>query len=116
MYAIRSYYAQAQPTAAAQPVQRIVSLDLCTDWPLAYYAAPARVLARSPLALESPLPGEPYHWAVHDGSLEQIYRLAPGRVIVGQYNAGLLRARLQTLGVPVAVLPLPTDLASYNFV
>lgn len=114
-------------TAAHTAVTGIVSLDLCSDWMLAYYADPTQVRALSPLWLSSPLPDDAtdtavsaavaqphwpgYPWPVHDGSLEQIYRLAPGQVIVGQYNASLLRSRLQALGVPVTVLPLPTDLA-----
>lgn len=91
--------------------QRIVSLDLCTDWMLVRYADRVQVRALSPLLRLYPVSWIDSHWPAHDGSLEQVVALQPDLVIVGQYNAPLLRSRLQALGVRVAVLPLPQSLA-----
>lgn len=94
----------------AEPARRIVSLDLCTDWMLARYADPARVAALSPLQRQYPAPGMDVRWPAHDGTLERILQLKPDLVVTGEYNALLLRARLQTLGVKVEILPLPKSL------
>lgn len=91
--------------------QRIVSLDLCTDWMLARHADRSQVRALSPLHRQYPVTWIDAHWPVHDGTLEQLVSLQPDLVLVGQYNAPLLRARLQALGVRVEVLPLPQSLS-----
>lgn len=90
--------------------QRIVSLDLCMDWMLAYHGAGERVAALSPLHRRFPLPFPMPDWPVHDGTLEQIYRLQPDLILVGEYNALLLSRRLHTLGQPVEVVSLPQSL------
>lgn len=97
--------------AAAFAAQRIVSLDLCTDWMLARYGERAHIAALSPMHRRYPVAWLPANWPYHDGTLEQILALKPDLVITGQYNALLLRGRLQTLGVRVEVLSLPTNLA-----
>ena len=97
-------------TAAAP--QGIVSLDLCTDWMLLKYADPAQVRAYSPLLYEYHADWVPRGLPLHDGSLENILQLEPGLLISGEYNAILLRKRLRQLGLPVAVLSLPTSLES----
>ena len=79
--------------------QRIVSLDLCTDWMLVRHADRAQVRALSPLHRQYPVAWIDAQWPVHDGTLEQLVSLRPDLVMVGQYNATLLRARLQALGV-----------------
>lgn len=101
----------AASTAAAEPPQRIVSLDLCMDWALAQHADPARVAALSPLHLRYPIHWIDDHWPSHDGSLEQVVSLQPDLVLAGQYSALMLRERLRTLGYRVEVLPLPSTLA-----
>ena len=101
----------------AGPVQRVVSLDLCTDWMLARYAAAAQVAGLSPLNRQYPVPWVDSSWPVHDGTLEQVLQLKPDLVITGEYNAFLTRARLKTLGVRVEILPLPktlTDVTAYE--
>ncbi len=97
--------------AVAGTAQRIVSLDLCTDWMLARYAERSRIAALSMMHRQYPVAWLNEAWPVHDGTLERILELKPDLVIAGQYNALLLRNRLQTLGVRVEVLPLPTSLA-----
>ncbi len=95
----------------AGPAQRVVSLDLCTDWMMARHAARAQVAGLSPLKLQYPVPWLDASWPVHDGTLEQILQLKPDLVITGEYNALLTRGRLQTLGVRVEILPLPKNLS-----
>ena len=98
--------------AAAQTElpQRVVSLDLCMDWALAYYAEPARVAALSPMVQRYPVGWIDRHWPNHDGTLEQVVQLQPDLVLVGEYSAFLLRERLRSLGYRVETLPLPTNL------
>ena len=90
--------------------ERIISLDLCVDWLLTYYADSSQVQALSPLQQRFPLPVNNHTWPVHDGSLEQIVSLHPDLVLVGEFNALMLRSRLQRLGYQVEVLPLPRSL------
>ncbi len=90
--------------------EKILSLDLCTDWMLATYARPSQVLALSPLLRKQPLEWIGDNWATHDGSLEMIMDLKPDLVITGEYNAMILRQRLQELGVKVEILALPKNL------
>ncbi|QEW07461.1 ABC transporter substrate-binding protein [Nitrincola iocasae] len=109
---------KSEPVRSSEPVpefvppfpERILSLDLCMDWILAYHVNKARVAGLSPLHKRYPLPLKLDDWPVHDGSLEQIYQLQPDLVLVGEYNALLLRNRLKTLQLPVAVVSLPQSL------
>ncbi len=94
----------------AGPVKGIVSLDLCTDWMLLKYADPAQVRAYSPLLYKYHADWVPLDLPVHDGSLEHILQLEPELLISGEYNAIILRKRLQQLGRNVEVLSLPTTL------
>ncbi len=102
-----------QPGHSDSP-QKIVSLDLCSDWMLLKYAGGSRELFLSPLfrryranSLQLPqdLPS-------HDGSLEHILSLRPDLVISGEYNAPVLRQRLSQLGIKVVVFALPGSLQS----
>jgi len=94
----------------ASPVRGIVSLDLCTDWMLLKFADPAQVRAYSPLLYKYQEDWVPDGLPVHDGSLEHILQLEAELLISGEYNAILLRKRLQQLGKKVEVLSLPTTL------
>ena len=58
----------------------------------------------------SPLPTATARWPTHDGSLEHILSLKPDVVLVGEFNALLLRQRLMSLGVRVVMTRLPTTL------
>ncbi|KGK43116.1 ABC transporter substrate-binding protein [Nitrincola sp. A-D6] len=101
---------EAAPDAESSFPQRILSLDLCMDWILAYHVDRSRIAGLSPLHKRYPLPLKLNDWPAHDGSLEQIYQLQPDLILVGEYNALLLRNRLQTLHLPVAVVSLPQSL------
>ena len=94
----------------ASSVKGIVSLDLCTDWMLLKFADPSQVRAYSPLLYKYQADWVPDGLPVHDGSLEHILQLDAGVLISGEYNAILLRKRLQQLGKQVEVLSLPNTL------
>lgn len=97
-------------TPATPTPQRIVSLDLCTDWILAHHADPDQVVAISPLQPRYRPEGLTHAWPHHDGTLERIIELKPDLILAGEYNAITLRNRLKTLGFRVEVLPLPTSM------
>ena len=97
--------------------QRIVSLDLCTDWMIARYVESERVVALSRYIDRYKLSWIDDEWPTHRGLLEEVLVLQPDLVLVGEYNAMSLRQRLQALGVRVEVLPFPTslnDIATYE--
>ncbi|RMA82376.1 iron complex transport system substrate-binding protein [Umboniibacter marinipuniceus] len=100
-------------TASDRP-ERVISLDLCSDWLLAHYAEPSQILALSPLSASYKGPIDTTSYALHDGSLEQLISLNPDLIVVGQYNAWLLRERLTALGYPVKILTLPQTLAAVD--
>ena len=95
--------------------QRVVSLDLCSDWILGEHADKGQVAGLSAMgqrfdARYGPASG----WPSHDGSLEQVVALQPDLVLVGPYNASALRQSLQALGLlggdpsrAHPVLPMP---------
>ncbi|MGV3741934.1 MAG: ABC transporter substrate-binding protein [Burkholderiaceae bacterium] len=100
-------------------VERIVSLDLCTDWLLMHYAqhSPSikpRVAALSPLTQQQADQWNASAWPSHDGSLEQVLQFQPDLIITGEFNALLLRKRLTSLGERVEMLPLPTHLVDID--
>ena len=98
--------------AVAAPPQRVVSLDLCSDWILGVHARPGQVAGLSPMTARfGARLGAVEAWPRHDGSLEQVIALKPDLVVVGPYNAGRLRERLLALGVRVEVTPLPSSLS-----
>lgn len=97
--------------------EKILSLDQCTDWMLARYARQSQVLALSPPIYQYNPDWLGDAWARHDGTLEQIMDLKPDLVITGEFNAMILRQRLQELGINVEILKLPknlTDVISYE--
>ena len=96
-------------TASAAP-QRILSLDLCTDWLIAYHADRERVVGLSQLQHRYPVDWISPEWPVHDGNTEHIFALQPDLVLSGQFSAMQLRQRLQSLGLRVQALPLPNTL------
>lgn len=89
----------------------VVSLDLCTDWMLIRRGGAGRRVVYSPLLYRYPAPWTPTGLPTHDGRLETLLRLDPAQILVGQYNARMLRQRLQQLGKKVTVLPLPQSLS-----
>ena len=94
----------------SKPVDKIISLDLCSDWLLVHYAEKSQILALSSYIHRYPTNWVGLDWPTHDGSLEQILALQPDLVITGEYNAMILRQRLIDLGVNVKILTLPKSL------
>ncbi|MDR0233834.1 MAG: hypothetical protein LBI31_03390 [Zoogloeaceae bacterium] len=94
--------------------QRIVSLDLCTDWMLTLHVERERIAALSPMQLVPksfhPAPWIKGSWPTHDGSPESIAVYKPDLILVGQYAAISLHEQLRRLGFRVEVLPLATTL------
>jgi iron complex transport system substrate-binding protein len=67
----------ALPAASAEAPQRIVSLDLCSDWMLLTYARREQLRALSPYLYQFDNDWVEPGLAVHDGSLEQVLALKP---------------------------------------
>jgi len=78
---------------------------------LAKYASRSQILAMSPLIRQYPVDWVGQDWPTHNGNLEQILDLKPDLVITGEYNALMLRRRLQELGIRVEILALPKNLS-----
>jgi len=57
------------PAVYAESPERIVSLDLCSDWMLARYASASQQVIYSPLLYRYPLEWIPSGLPMHDGSL-----------------------------------------------
>jgi len=95
----------------SQSAERILSLDMCSDWMLAKHVDRSRVIALSPFIHQYPVKWIGKRWPVHDSRLETILALKPDLVIVGEFNAWMLRERLSKLGIGVVVLPLPKTLS-----
>jgi len=108
----------AAPVAFSQvpAPQRIVSLDLCTDWMLTLHVERERIAALSPMQRISksfhpaPWMKDKTSWPSHDGNLESIALYKPDLILVGQYAAVPLRGQLLRLGFRVEVLPLANTL------
>jgi len=99
----------------ANNYERIVSLDICSDWMLARYANREQVVALSPLLYQYPTETEHHDWPTHDGTLEHILEFKPDLVITGEFNATLLRSRLKELGINVKTTLLPTSIKELVF-
>ncbi|KAA0874076.1 substrate-binding domain-containing protein [Nitrincola tapanii] len=99
-----------KPDTPLSASHSILSLDLCMDWILAYHSPAAAELVLSPLHQRFPLPLPTKDWPVHRGTLEEIFQLQPNLILVGEYNAPLLRHRLLKLGLQVVVVSLPQTL------
>lgn len=95
----------------AEPINKIVSLDLCSDWLLVKYAEKTQIAALSSYIIRYPQDWVGTQWPTHDGSLEEILALKPTLVITGEYNAPILRERLKSLGIPIKILKLPKQLS-----
>lgn len=99
-------------SAWAEAPQRIVSLDLCTDWMLALHAKREQIAAISPRLRRAAIAqtSAAESWPAHDGTLESIMSLQPDLVMSGEFNSLPLRRRLAALGVRVEALPFPQTL------
>jgi iron complex transport system substrate-binding protein len=94
-------------SALASP-PKIVSLDLCSDWLLAHTIKDPGTVVLSPMTRRYPPPWMDQQWPTHDGSLEQILAARPHLVLVGEFNAPILRERLKSLGINTLITRQPT--------
>ncbi|MCK4707944.1 MAG: ABC transporter substrate-binding protein, partial [Gammaproteobacteria bacterium] len=67
--------------SGAEKTERIVSLDLCTDWMLLKYASQSQRITYSPLLYRYQVDWVPDNLPVHDGSLEQVLELNPDLIM-----------------------------------
>jgi iron complex transport system substrate-binding protein len=98
----------------ARAVERVVSLNLCSDQMLVLLA-PEKVAALSPLARDPALSFVAARAAalpVVRASAEAVLRLHPDLVLAGAFGAQTTLALLEQEGVPVWVLDLPQDFAA----
>jgi iron complex transport system substrate-binding protein len=108
--ALLMYVSLFHAHAAAARATAIVSLDLCTDWMLLTYAAPGQVKAYSPYLYRYDYDWIPAGLPTHNASLEQVLALKPDLIISGEFNALLMRRRLEQLNLRTAVVYNPTSL------
>ena len=104
----------ALATTPAWGVQRVVSLNLCSDQMLVLLA-PEKVAALSPLARDPALSfvaAEAAHLPLVRPSAEAVLRLHPDLVLAGTYGAQTTLALLTQEAVPVWRLDMPQDFAA----
>lgn len=97
---------------AAEPPQRVVSMNLCTDQLAMLLAAPGQLLSVSYLARDpqsSTMVAEAMAYPVNHGLAEEIYRLKPDLVLAGAYTTQATVAMLRRLDIPVAIFPPEAD-------
>ena len=95
---------------ASSARQTIVSLDLCTDWILSWYATPRHAITYSPMIKRYPPPWQETQLHTHNLTLESILLMEPDHIMVGQYNLRELRQRLEKLGLNITVSSLASTL------
>ncbi|HET9019302.1 MAG TPA: ABC transporter substrate-binding protein [Acetobacteraceae bacterium] len=108
-----AFLAALVPALPACAVQRVVSLNLCTDQ-LLVLLAPQKVAALSPLARDPALSfvaAQARHLPVVRPSAEAVLRLHPDLVLATRYGAQTTVALLQQEGVHVVRAGLPQSFA-----
>jgi len=97
----------AAATAAAEPLPRVASINLCADQHLLALADPEQILTVSWLAAdpeESLMASEARHYTLNYGTAEELLKFAPDVVLAGTYTAPFTRTLLRRLGVRVVEL------------
>ena len=99
------------PTVAAE--SKVASLNLCIDQVLLRWVAPERIASVTWLSgdkhyRKAPLPE---HIVLNRGRAEELLRLHPDLVLVGQYGAQRAAKRLRELGLRVVDIPDAYSLA-----
>lgn len=96
---------------SAEAVNRVVSLNLCTDQILVLLA-PEKIAALSPLARDPALSfvaPQADHLPIVRASAEAVLRLHPDLILAAPYGAQTTLALLQQEGMPVLRIALPQD-------
>ena len=94
-------------TAAAEPLPRVASINLCADQHLLALADPEQILTVSWLAAdpeESLMASEARHYTLNYGTAEELLKFAPDVVLAGTYTAPFTRTLLRRLGYRVVEL------------
>jgi len=94
-------------SANATAYTRIASLNLCIDQILLNWVAPQKIASVTWLSADdhyrrAPLPEGVY---LNRGRAEELLRLQPDLVLVGQYGAQRAARRLRNLGIKVMDIP-----------
>lgn len=108
------FFVLLQLSPPARAVERVVSLNLCSDQ-LLVLLAPEQVAALSPLARDpavSFVAARAASLPVVRGSAEAVLRLHPDLVLAGAFGAQTTLALLAQEGVPVWRLDMPQDFAA----
>jgi len=103
----------APVTAAEDPPQRVVSMNLCTDQLAMLVAGSDQLISVSALAQDpanSAMADQAQEYPANHGRAEEIHLLAPDQVIAGRFSAGATVSMLRRLDIPVAVFEPATSL------
>lgn len=104
----------AASTAAAQPLPRVASINLCADQHLLAIADPEQILTVSWLSAdreESLFATEAERHTLNYGTAEELLKLAPDVVLAGTYTSPFTRAMLRRLRYRVVELEPETSVA-----
>ena len=94
-------------TAAAEPLPRVASINLCADQHLLALADPEQILTVSWLAAdaeESLMASEARRYTLNYGTAEELLKFAPDVVLAGTYTSPFTRTMLRRLGISVVEL------------
>ncbi|WP_104492587.1 ABC transporter substrate-binding protein [Paracoccus denitrificans] len=98
--------------AKAEPPQRVLSMNLCTDQLAMLLAAPGQLISVSYLAQDpraSVMAEEAMTYDVNHGLAEEIFLLQPDLVLAGSFTTPATTALLRRLGKPVEVFAAEND-------
>ena len=97
----------AAATAAAEPLPRVASINVCADQHLLALADPEQILTVNWLAAdpeESLMASEARRYTLNYGTAEELLKFAPDVVLAGTYTSPFTRTMLRRLGVSVVEL------------
>ncbi len=97
----------------AQPPERVVSINLCTDQLAMMLAAPGQLVSISRISHDpnmSVMLEEAKRYPTNLGQAEEVFRLEPDLVLAVSFSSPYTVGLLRRLGVEVAQLPLANSL------
>ena len=95
--------------AQAEPPERVVSINLCTDQLAMMLAAPGQLVSVSHVAADprvSVMAGAAGGYRLNRGQAEEVQALAPDLVLAGPWTSRYTVGLLRRLGIEVRELPL----------
>ncbi|MRX51388.1 ABC transporter substrate-binding protein [Paracoccus sp. S-4012] len=99
--------------AAAEPPERVVSMNLCTDQLALMLAAPGQLVSVTAFAQDprqSAMAAEAAALPANHARAEEVYALAPDLVLASDFTAPATLAMLRRLGIAVETFPAATSL------